>query len=75
MSENFNIELIKMALATDDDNYTFCITEWPNLQDLIDEEFVSQIKTLNFDDDIEWESITKSDVQELRDFLTDECGD
>lgn len=75
MSENYTVDLIKLSLASDDDNYTFCITEWPVLQGLDDEQFISQLSTLNFNEKIEWNSLNKSDIKELREFLTDECGD
>jgi hypothetical protein len=75
MSENYVVDLIKLNLASDDDNYTFCITEWPVLQELDDEQFISQLATLNYTEQIDWSSLNSTDIKELRDFLTDECGD
>jgi hypothetical protein len=75
MSENYNIDLIKLSLVEDDDNYTFCVTEWPILQELTDEELIGQLKTLNYEEEIDWDSINEQDIKELREFLTDECGD
>jgi flagellar hook assembly protein FlgD len=45
------------------------------LQELDDEQFISQLATLNYTEQIDWSSLNRNDIKELREFLTDECGD